>query len=331
MKDYNKFISELKKLPDIYENFTTTSYQFKNDIFKYFKDNDYNCIELGCYQGYTSRILSFIFDNVLSLDFNDEFLQKANKYNKHIDNVGFINIDLSDNDKWNDKIKSEYQDKFQVAFIDGKHNYESCINDLNNTFELGCKYFILDDVAIYGEVKKAVDEFCDIHKENIESITPIGIDYNNYKLPVLNMAVEPFFLNGQVIGFNREEWAHWCLFDKVDIELNDGSNQKPMFKDMNIDMRVIRNYAKVLDFREIEKELDPGLFVHYFYDGYQDEKYVSDKLNVLPNWNFKEHIKNKESQFRISNHDFIAYNMMRIAKKYHFSNEGVIIKFKDKV
>ena len=64
----------LKGIPDKRKYKETTSLKFKEDVYNAFKEigQEYTCLEVGTNHGHTTRILSFIFNHVITIDHREE-------------------------------------------------------------------------------------------------------------------------------------------------------------------------------------------------------------------------------------------------------------------
>jgi len=51
--------------------------------------------------------------------------------------------------------------KFDLAWVDGGHNFDCAYSDLNNCARLGIKNILIDDVTLICDVNKAVNQFLD--------------------------------------------------------------------------------------------------------------------------------------------------------------------------
>ena len=236
------FLKKLNEVPQKYEDFGTITYQMKLDIFKNFTGKNYSCVEIGCYKGYTTNMFSNIFKNVLALDNDSESLEYAKNNNRNNNNVLFEKIDLYNQPEWNN-IFDTYQNKYEVALVDANHSYKSCKSDVINAIKLGCKYIILDDVGVYDGIKQVVNEISEEYSTRLKAIHPIGIDWNHYSLPVLNIPVYCIRLQEINVGYSNHEFT-WILRDKTDIDINNGKNHRPMYDSMNINLQVARNYVE---------------------------------------------------------------------------------------
>tara|TARA_Y100000310_G_scaffold134185_1_gene133181 strand:- start:645 stop:1640 length:996 start_codon:yes stop_codon:yes gene_type:complete len=236
------FIKKMSKIPQKYEDFGTITYQMKLDIFAKFINKDLNCVEFGCYKGYTTDLFSTIFKNVLALDKNDECLEYAKNNNRNNKNTSFEKVDLYD-DSAVENIVKKYKNKYEVAFIDAWHSYEACKSDILNAMKMGCKYIVLDDVGVYDGLKQAANEISDEYSSDIKEIYPIGIDWKHYKLPILNLPIYCLRFSETNLGYSSNEFT-WILRDKTDIDINNGSSHRPMFHPMNVNLQVGRNYCE---------------------------------------------------------------------------------------
>jgi protein-L-isoaspartate O-methyltransferase len=95
MKKFNKeeiFKNQINKKEDK----TTISKKFKEDIIDFFYKNKNistkRILEIGCYAGYTTRIFSYIFDEVIAFDNREKVLKIAREFNKDRKNIKFQNF-----------------------------------------------------------------------------------------------------------------------------------------------------------------------------------------------------------------------------------------------
>tara|TARA_B100000700_G_scaffold230628_1_gene255100 strand:- start:3393 stop:4811 length:1419 start_codon:yes stop_codon:yes gene_type:complete len=175
----NSTIDEmLDGIPDKKDFNKTTSIQFKKDLFNYFlnnvdtKDKKLKVLELGTNHGYTTRILAFLFDKVITFDKFDVNVHQAKMINYDFSNIDYHKVDVY-GEKWPDV-------DFDVVFIDCMHTYEAVVSDINNVLNrtIGKQvYFIFDDYGLNwgpnsGQVKQAIDEF--INKDYIKIVKEIG-------------------------------------------------------------------------------------------------------------------------------------------------------------
>jgi SAM-dependent methyltransferase len=134
----------LQNIPDKTQYKDTTSHKFKQDLIDFFKEKNLkSCIEIGTNHGWTTRILSELFETVYTLDHKQSNidLAKTNNFDK-------TNINYFVGDAYNSNTYIGFP-KFDVAFIDCIHTYEAVINDINTCISLmdnnSGMYFIFDD------------------------------------------------------------------------------------------------------------------------------------------------------------------------------------------
>lgn len=143
------------KSVNIYDDIWTCSDEMRNDISDFFSKNpEYILAEIGAHKGYSTRVLSKIFSKVYAVDNSIEWTNFSKEYNKDINNIVYINLDIYNNN-W--VIIPEGVD---VCFIDAIHTYEHCKSDIINSvirFK-NLKYIIFDDYGVWPGVKKIVDE-----------------------------------------------------------------------------------------------------------------------------------------------------------------------------
>lgn len=99
----------------------TTTYEFKRDLIKHFKNSESNnktVLELGCCRGDLSCVLADIFGKVIAVDISEENIIDANqRYGR--DNIDFVAADVFN---WNG-----YPDKADVVILDNKRDKESIV------------------------------------------------------------------------------------------------------------------------------------------------------------------------------------------------------------
>jgi len=147
----------LNKVPDKRIDKNTTSLKLKEGIIEFFEDKKLeNCIEIGTSAGYSTYILSHIFNNVSTVDIDINNIQQAMQFNADRTNITFLHGD-STASQWDESLK------FDVAFIDADHSYDAVISDTKKSIQYGTKdmYIIFDDYGLPERspcVKVAVDE-----------------------------------------------------------------------------------------------------------------------------------------------------------------------------
>ena len=158
----------LKNIPDKRIEKNTTSLKMKKDLIKFFGDKYLNkkCFEIGTNKGYTTRVLSFLFDKVKTVDIDTNLIDFSKFLNKDRNNIEHTNMDIyntnivESNDWWDGEAKNE---KFDVFFIDCVHDEEHVTKDIQTSIAQGTDdvIMIFDDYGLpeeYPSVKIAVDK-----------------------------------------------------------------------------------------------------------------------------------------------------------------------------
>lgn len=136
----------LEGIPDKGYTFKdTTSLKWKYDVLDFFIDkNLYNCLEIGTWVGYTTKILANVFQEVWSIEFQAQRHKKAQETCKGIDNITLIL-----GDAYSDETYKTFPKSFDAVVIDCDHSYEGVIKDINrgasfigNSNKI---YFVFDD------------------------------------------------------------------------------------------------------------------------------------------------------------------------------------------
>lgn len=176
----------LKDIPDKSEYTNTTSLKFKREFYEFFSDDkfkDVKALEVGSHRGHTTKVMSYLFKEVLTININpkgDDWIPTDR------DNINYLQIDCYNGLTWPGKFNQVYptevNNKFfdiDVIFIDALRGYENIKSDVAQSLEIRPKkekYIIVED---YGNVKfdgikHAIDEIC--WWGNLEIVKGIGYE-----------------------------------------------------------------------------------------------------------------------------------------------------------
>lgn len=148
-----RILKEIKE--DKKDNLSTTSFKFKRDIWEHFQNSKtQTAVEFGTHKGQTTRILSFLFKKVYTINKNNN--ESAKKLNKDKTNIGYLNFNLYSSNKL------PINEQIDVFLIDAGHEYEHIISDINRAFSMNCSedcYIIFDDYGCikHKDIKEVVD------------------------------------------------------------------------------------------------------------------------------------------------------------------------------
>ena len=156
-------INILDGIPDKNEYKETTSLKFKEDVINFFDKSEFKdktVLELGTNHGHSTRVLSFLFKKVITMDWREEpNLRMARELNQDRDNIVYIQKNLY-KDSW------DIDEKIDIFFIDCVHDFDNVYGDIINCSNISndLSYFIFDDYGFGkyyhgGGVKSAVDKF----------------------------------------------------------------------------------------------------------------------------------------------------------------------------
>lgn len=172
---------ELTNIPDKTEFKNTTSHKFKQDLVSFFRKKQLAvCLEIGTNHGWTTKVLSGLFEKVYSVDHSSDNHKYARQNTSECANIVFITADAY--------AASTYEgiSSINVAFIDCAHTYDAVIRDINTALGLlgdnTEMYLVFDD---YGHpqstgVKDAILEAIAAGLSVEEYIgQPAGYSYNS--------------------------------------------------------------------------------------------------------------------------------------------------------
>ena len=150
----------LKNIPDKRENKGTTSLKFKKDLIDFYKlKNNDTVVELGTHYGYSTRVLSYLFKNVITFDNNYERTCIAKAFNQKRDNITYFTENAYEYRWW------ETSDQINAIFIDTIHVYENVVLDIENCLKIDNEcHIIFDDYGMFTDIKRAVDEYIENNK-----------------------------------------------------------------------------------------------------------------------------------------------------------------------
>ncbi len=181
MKTIEEILIEIRE--DKHENLSTTSKKFKEDVWNFFKSipesKHYRAVEYGTHKGQTTRVLSYLFDKVYTINLPNHFDQ-AMALNADRDNIEYKALNL-----YGTPLDELFSHKpVNVHFIDAGHEFDQVMSDFSRALcfermtnfegdELLPVYFIFDD---YGQasrnVFRAVNELFKIGQ--LEKVCYIG-------------------------------------------------------------------------------------------------------------------------------------------------------------
>ena len=198
----------LNGIPDKDEYKETTSLKFKTDMINFFHKSKFKnktVLELGTNHGHTTRVLSFLFKKVITMDWREEpNLRMARELNEDRNNIIYIQKNLY-TEQW------DINEKIDVFSIDCVHDFNNVCDDINNCFKISndLSYFIFDDYG-FGEyyqgggVKSAVNRFINLNKE-FKIVKHIG-----YPSGEMIREGKPFLdSEGVICMYENIKIAHW--------------------------------------------------------------------------------------------------------------------------
>lgn len=147
-------LKEIKE--DKKDNPTTTSFKFKRDFWNFFLDKSKKvCVEFGTHKGQTTKIMSYLFDKVYTVNINDN--KTARALNEDRQNITYIsNFDLYSSNLL------PIEDKIDVVLIDANHEYNSVLMDIDRITKMNTSeecFIVFDDYGLdkfKSKVRKAV-------------------------------------------------------------------------------------------------------------------------------------------------------------------------------
>ena len=160
---------DVKTLPNKDEDKNTTSHKFKQDLIEFFKGKNLkSCLEVGTNRGYSTLVLSHIFDWVTTMEIDNNNIEFAKNVCKDRENIEFLQKDVY---QWNWNFPN-----FDVVFIDCRHDYQGVKQDYNNACDLEPQYIVFDDYGLpenHPAVKECVDDI--LSQSDYWNAIPIGM------------------------------------------------------------------------------------------------------------------------------------------------------------
>lgn len=175
MKYQTKTIDDLLEEigEDKTQNLSTTSFQFKRDLWDFFSADDWaekNCIEFGTHKGQTTRVLSYLFDVVYTINLPKHFYESEH-LNSDRSNIVYVPLDL-----YSDPLDYKFPHRpLSVVFIDAVHTFDAVLHDFARSKNLKLNsevYYVFDDYGLVREVYQAVNQL--ILTNQVEKVKYIG-------------------------------------------------------------------------------------------------------------------------------------------------------------
>ncbi len=175
LKTIEEILEETKE--DKFQNLSTTSFKFKTDLWNFFSEIPESrlmkCVEFGTHKGQTTRVLSFLFNYVYTINLPKHFTE-AEILNKDRDNIRFCGFDL-----YSEPIDELFDHQASnVFFIDAGHDFDQVMSDFSRSLEFKYneefpRWFIFDDYGLQSRtVYQAVNQLIRIGR--LEKIRYIG-------------------------------------------------------------------------------------------------------------------------------------------------------------
>mmetsp|Transcript_36475 Transcript_36475/g.79832 ORF Transcript_36475/g.79832 Transcript_36475/m.79832 type:complete len:356 (-) Transcript_36475:113-1180(-) len=171
---------ELQRLintfPDKKDVIPTTSRKFKEDIARHCRIcHQQTVLEMGCYHGYGTAVLSRLFKRVLVVDYSKENLAKNKARNQNRSNVIFFRQDLYEGSQPVYWASALMQNDIDVVVIDALHEFNDVASDIDGALSFPrVKTLIFDDYGACTGVRRAVDMFT---RAGILKCFGIGMDW----------------------------------------------------------------------------------------------------------------------------------------------------------
>lgn len=152
MKTIEEILIEVGE--DKHQNLSTTSFKFKTELWNYFQGfEDKTAIEFGTHKGQTTRVMSFLFKKVHTINNNDNEVSK--QLNADRSNIIHHNFNLYSQNRL------IISDVIDVALIDAGHAYEQVIDDVERLASMNIAdecIVVFDDYGAILPVRNAVND-----------------------------------------------------------------------------------------------------------------------------------------------------------------------------
>ncbi|CAE7831176.1 unnamed protein product [Symbiodinium sp. CCMP2592] len=148
----------IAQTPEKFIDTVTSSRLFKLHMAQYFcKLGSLNMtvLELGVHQGYTTLVWANIFQKVIAVDFNEQWLQVASKTTADRPNVVLLHANLM-TDSWT----IFRNNQVDVVIIDANHDFHYVRSDAYNSLRQlpNLKYMVFHDYGSEDGVRQTVKE-----------------------------------------------------------------------------------------------------------------------------------------------------------------------------
>lgn len=162
-----EFDAFLASLPDKTDNEMTVSHGFRRDLRRMCEGEnllgicpELVAVEVGCYHGQTTALLSRLFRQVFVIDNSRDNIAKAKLLNRDRSNIVYLlveNYSGTHRFEWCTMLGANNID---VAFVDASHFYEHVVSDINCALSLqSINTIVFDDYGLIRPVQAAVDKF----------------------------------------------------------------------------------------------------------------------------------------------------------------------------
>lgn len=171
MKQIETILEEIKE--DKNDNTSTTSFKFKTDLWNFFNVEQFksvSAVEFGTNKGQTTRVMSFLFNKVYTI--NSELWRHdfAKQLNSDRTNIDYLVFDLYSNSFLNIP-----DDNIEVIFIDAGHDYNHVISDIQRAIQFtNLQYLVFDDYGLISSVRNAIDDVLQLNSDTMEIAARIG-------------------------------------------------------------------------------------------------------------------------------------------------------------